>query len=77
MPEMSALIVKEPSMLNDSAHFCLDEIFQSSSKKVKRVDTNAEEKTRNLGLSDVKMVKGETMNDILSHVDSKKMPSGG
>jgi hypothetical protein len=76
MPEMSALIVQEPSMLNDSAQFCLDEIFQSSSKKVKRNDTQADDATRNLVFSDVKG-KGETMKDILSNMDSKKMPSSG
>ena len=71
MPEMSALIVQEPSMLNDSANFCLDEIFQSSQKK-KKIDPNKPD-LLHVGFSDEKI---ENMNKILSRKDSKKVPSG-
>jgi hypothetical protein len=70
MPEMSALMVKEPSMLNDSAHFCLDEIFQSSQKKKDNDPSN-----KNL-FSGGKGGKVDNMNMILSQVDSNKIPSG-
>ena len=70
MPEMSALIVKEPSMLNDSANFCLDEIFQSSQKK-KDKDANNQ-----MIFSDGKKETVGNMNMILSQVDSNKIPSG-
>lgn len=70
MPEMSALIVQEPSMLNDSANFCLDEIFQSSQKK-KEKDPNNQ-----MIFSDGKKGTVDNMNMILSQVDSNKIPSG-
>jgi hypothetical protein len=70
MPEMSALIVKEPSMLNDSAQFCLDEIFQSSQKK------KGDSKKANLGFSEGKKGTVDNMNMILSQMDSNKIPSG-
>ena len=35
LPDMSALIVQDHSMMNESAQFCLDEIFMQSSQKKK------------------------------------------
>ena len=72
MPEMSALIVQEPSMLNDSAQFCLDEIFQNSTKKNKN---KGELKNDLIGFSGAKGGKIDNMNNILSRMDSK-IPSG-
>ena len=72
MPEMSALMVQEPSVLNDSAQFCLDEIFQTSKKKKPE---NKQKHDESKGKSDVKTGKVETMNDILSGVNSQ-IPSG-
>lgn len=72
MPEMSALIVQEPSMLNDSAQFCLDEIFQSSTKKNK----GSEMKKDLLAFSGGKGGKIENMNNILSRMDSNNHQSG-
>ena len=68
MPEMSALIVKDHSMLNDSAQFCLDEIFQNSTKKNKN-------KGEQDMFSGAKGGKIDNMNNILSRMDSK-IPSG-
>lgn len=75
MPEMSALIVQEPSMLNDSANFCLDEIFQSSHKKQKEGAPMDLMLKQNV-FSDDKMNRVESMNQILSRKGSEKMPSG-
>lgn len=74
MPEMSALIVQEPSMLNDSANFCLDEIFQSSQKK--KGDGLAKDiMSKQRGFTDEKTGRIENMKAILSRQDSQKVPT--
>lgn len=79
MPEMSALIVNEPSILNDSAQFCLEEIFKSSKKKnlnndmADKLMLQKKNTHENFDLTDQKKgISNENTNLILSELNNKK-----
>lgn len=62
-------------MLNDSANFCLDEIFQSSQKKKGELLLK-ENMMKQRGFTDEKVGKIENMKLLLSRQDSQKVPTG-